>query len=224
MVGGGLWLLLWTARWRLAGLAGIAAGAALAASPELPDVLAGRDGSLVAVRGSDGRLTAAGARGADFELARWLENDGDSRPAADVARAPGPQCDAAGCVMTVKGVVVAVPRHASALDDDCRRARILVLESPVPRGCAGPELVLDFFRLRNEGTHAVYIGADGALTVESVADRRGERPWARRRTLGAPRRPPAAPSRAAPAEQHRDARAPRPEVEDDAAPEEWRED
>jgi competence protein ComEC len=55
---GGLWLVLWQKRWRLAGIPLILAGLAIAPSVERPDVLIGREGALVAVRDQDGRLAA----------------------------------------------------------------------------------------------------------------------------------------------------------------------
>ncbi len=89
MVAGGLWLCLWSTRWRLLGLGAIALGAAFSTSPKMPDVLAGRDGALMAVRGADGLLSAAGGRKSDFELKRWLEHDGDARPAGGCRRGKG---------------------------------------------------------------------------------------------------------------------------------------
>ena len=60
MVAGGLWLCLWNTRWRLLGLGAIALGAALATTPRLPDVLAGRDGALA--RGARRRWDALSGR------------------------------------------------------------------------------------------------------------------------------------------------------------------
>jgi len=38
--------------------------------------------------------------------------------------------------------------------------------------------VIDFFAARRGGTHALYIDADGAIRMETVAAARGTRPWA----------------------------------------------
>ena len=185
MVAGGIWLALWHARWRLLGVLGLAAGLALSTRPELPDLLIGRDGALVAIRGDDGRLSAVGGRRSDFELMRWLEHDGDGRKADEATKASGFTCDGDGCVGSVKGRRIAVARRPAALDDDCRMADILVLNFPAPKGCAGPAAIFDFFRLRNEGTHAITFAGDSDLRVTTVAAKRGERPWAHRGTLGA---------------------------------------
>ena len=122
MIAGGLWLALWQTRWRLAGAALVAAGLALAPTLRLPDLLIGRDGALVAVRTQDGRLEAVGSGGASFELARWLEHDGDDRTAKEAGKGAGFLCDAIGCRTRVKGLTVAVAQRPAAFAEDCHRA------------------------------------------------------------------------------------------------------
>jgi hypothetical protein len=177
-VAGGLWLALWSGRWRLAGLALVALGAALTPFATRPDILVGRDGMLVAIRGADGRLAAIGSAASDYELARWLEQDGDGRQAAGVRTNPsGLSCDVAGCLARAKGLRVAVPRHASALADDCAAADIVILDVPRPAGCTRPRRVVDFFDVRIAGAHALTASRDGRISAETVAAARGHRPW-----------------------------------------------
>lgn len=192
MVAGGLWLTLWPARSRVLGLAGFAAGLALTPMLPRPDVLVGRDGALVALRsGEDGRYTALASRGSNFELKRWLEHDGDPRDvraATYSAKSPaGVRCDGIACNAAVKSRTVAIVRHPAALRDDCAHANILVLDIPRPRGCDQPATVIDFFGLRRLGTHAVYLEDDGNVRIETVAQYRGERPWAPEPALPQPR-------------------------------------
>ena len=177
MVAGGLWLLLWHARWRFLGLAAIAGGLALAPLAPRPDVLIGRDGALIAVRTQTGRLTALVAPQSRFELSRWLEHDGDSRPLAEVYAAGGMTCDGLGCMTNVKGARVAVARHPAAIGDDCRQADLVVLAMPAPKGCTEPAAIVDFFAARTGGTHAVYISGPRQFRIETVAGTRGTRPW-----------------------------------------------
>ena len=176
MIAGGLWLALWQTRWRLAG-ALIAAGLALAPTLRLPDLLVGRDGALVAVREDDGQLSAVGAGRASFELARWLEHDGDERSAKEAGNAAGFLCDAVGCRTRVKGLTVAVAQRPAASADDCRRASILIASIVGPKSCSAPKAVVDFFAARREGTHALYVEDDGRTRVETVAQTRGQCPW-----------------------------------------------
>ena len=77
MIVGGLWCALWSARWRLLGVVPIAIGLMLAPTGRRPDVLVGRGAGLVAVRTASGDLSALAGKGSNFELARWLEHDGD---------------------------------------------------------------------------------------------------------------------------------------------------
>lgn len=184
MVAGGLWLTLWHTRWRLLGLLSIALGVAAAPLMPRPDVLVGRGGELVAVRGPDGRLSALPARGVAFDLARWLEHDGDVRPAAEVQKGTHWRCDAVGCTVRVAGHTVAVARSPAALRDDCRDAQVLVLRFSRGAPCGGGRLVMDRADLQRLGAHAVYLpsehGGGQQLRVETVAGARGDRPWSRR--------------------------------------------
>ena len=183
MLGGGLWLALWRARWRLIGLCPIALGLALAPLRTAPDVLVGRDGALVAVRSGPEGLSALAGKGSMFELARWLEHDGDSRRPETVAEARAFHCDASGCTALVRGCIVAVTRHAAALRDDCDKAAIIIVAVPAGRSCQGGPVMIAQERLRAEGAHAIYFKA-GAIDIEAVAAGRGQRPW----TLAAPPR------------------------------------
>jgi competence protein ComEC len=180
MVAGGLWCALWGTRWRLLGLVPIAGGLMLAPTGVRPDVLVGRGAALVAVRMENGLLSAVAGRGSTFELARWLEHDGDGRSTADVARGAAFRCDRHGCTTRAKGLLVAVSGSPAALRDDCTLAAIVVLKFARPQSCraAGPVIGADDVAAR--GAHAVYIEAGGRVRVETVADTRGDRPWSRR--------------------------------------------
>lgn len=180
LIGGGLWLLLWSRPWRMLGLVPMALGLLLTPTQARPDLYVGRDGTTVAVRGADGRLAALASRGSAFELARWLELDGDRRAAADVADAKAFRCDAVGCTARSQGRLIAVALSPAALRDDCLTADVLIVRFVVPRPCptsqrAG-QIVIAPTHLARAGAHAVTIDARGAH-LETVADVRGRRPW-----------------------------------------------
>lgn len=229
MVCGGLWLALWQTRWRLLGIGFVLAGLVLAPTLPRPDVLIAKGGELVALRLADGRLSALPARQSKFELKRWLEHDGDGREVDAAQKGEGFTCDAVGCFARVKSVDVGVPRHPSALVDDCARARVLVLSIPRPKGCEGPETVIDLFDVWRDAGYALYVDArsDGVppvVRVVSIASFRGARPWsmpvARRETvanLPVPRLDATDDDRnlaTAPVAQPRE--EPRPEIDDEA--------
>ncbi|HPG88798.1 MAG TPA: ComEC/Rec2 family competence protein [Hyphomicrobium sp.] len=190
MVFGGLWITLWQTRMRMAGAVFVMAGVALAPFMPRADVLIARNGELVALRGADGRLSALPARQSKYEIERWLEHDGDARTAADVQKAEAFTCDGVGCIANVKGARVAIARHPAAIVDDCAAARIVVLNEPRPKFCNASGVVVDFFDVWRDGTHAIYIEADDAdgdrvradagprIRIDTVAAHRGDRPWA----------------------------------------------
>jgi competence protein ComEC len=178
MTAGGLWLMLWSCRWRLLGLVGVAAGLMLAPMLERPILLVGRDGALVAARVDGGRLSAPSGQQRLFELGRWLEADGDNRSPTDAAAGRGFRCDGVGCTAILSGHRLAVVRHRAAVGEDCTRASMMVLAGVRPLACAKPALVIDEASLRTGGVHAVYL-TSGGLRVETVARSRGSRPWTR---------------------------------------------
>jgi competence protein ComEC len=177
MIVGGLWCALWRTRWRLLGVVPIVAGLVVAPAGRKPDVLVGRGAGLVAVRTDAGQLSALAGRGSNFELARWLEHDGDSRPQGEAAKASAFRCDAHGCTARVKGMLLAISNSPVALRDDCAAASILVLKFARPKGCKPPGPLIDADDIAAKGAHALYIGG-GQLRIETVADTRGDRPWA----------------------------------------------
>ncbi|MCB1511710.1 MAG: ComEC/Rec2 family competence protein, partial [Hyphomicrobiaceae bacterium] len=169
MVLGGLWLAIWRTRRRWIGLLAIAAGIGIAPFGDRPDVLVGRDGRLIAVRGADGRLAAMLSRrgGGAFELRRWLQFDGDKRSARAAVNRRAYRCDSAGCTVTVKGVLIAVARYPKALADDCRRAGVLVMSFPKPIGCVTSAASIDLYAMRDRGTHALRIGDGGRVEIRT---------------------------------------------------------
>ncbi len=180
MISGGLWLLLWSRRWRLLGLIPIVLGLLWTPNRLRPDMIVSRDGATVAVRGADGRLSAVAVRGGMFELARWLEYDGDTRPAKDVATAQAFRCDALGCTSHVGTQEIAVLAGAAALRDHCGTAVIVVrfLATGLCAQAAKQPVMIDAARSRNGNGHVLtWHGADiEVLTVEAA---RGDRPWTR---------------------------------------------
>jgi competence protein ComEC len=180
IVAGGLWLLLWQRPWRALGLVPIALGIGFGPTLARPDILIGRDGTTVAMRGADGRLSALAARGSAFELARWLELDGDRRTPAVVADGHVFRCDQIGCRAQVAGKSLAVAMSPAVLRDECVKADVLVLRFLAPRACQSAQrpgqVLIDPEQLSRAGAHAVYLRG-GTVRVDTVFDARGRRPW-----------------------------------------------
>jgi competence protein ComEC len=182
---GGLWLCLWRRPWRFGGLLPVALGLASILWLRPPDVLATGDARLLGLRGAQGELLLSSLRANRFEAEIWQRRLGLDAPQAWIeaaAQVEGLSCDPLGCVYRGHGQSVALARDGRALIDDCARATVVVSTEPVRRAedCAGPRAVIDRFDLWRAGSHAVWLSPDG-VRVESVADRRGRRPWVRRR-------------------------------------------
>jgi len=176
MVFGGLWLMIWRGRWRWLGLVAIGGGLAFAPFGVRGDVWIDRDGELVAIRDHNGAIATPDTRKSSFSLERWMEADGDIRPAKAARGSRAFQCDEAGCIAMVRGRLVAHVQHPSALTDDCRRAAILIATFALPDRCEGPEVIIDTVDLRERGAHMLSISPD-AISVYSVNELRGARPW-----------------------------------------------
>lgn len=178
VVAGFLWLALWRGPWRLAGLGAFAAGLFVALLARPPDVLIDRSGATVAVRrAQDGRLSLLTRSPGGFAASRWLEADGDARGAEEITGAAF-ACDEAACVAPLPdGGTFALVRDRAALEEECRRARILVVRFALVRRCVGPRLVLDARDLEARGAHALWLDA-GRVTARAARPVPGARPWA----------------------------------------------
>jgi competence protein ComEC len=86
------------------------------------------------------------------------------------------RCDGLGCVFQANGKTVALMRRPEAMQDDCRRADVLVSLVPLRGACPRPLAVVDRFDLWQEGAHAIWLGDEG-VRVLSVNGLRGNRPW-----------------------------------------------
>jgi len=145
----------------------------------------------MAFRGADGALSLSPGRAERFtrdiwlrraaqrEAAPWPEAGRTSGRTGRVAGLPGAvsmRCDGIGCIYRKGGRTLALELAADALAEDCRMADVVLSRVPVRRGCEAM-VVIDRFDLWRDGGHAVWLGKDGAIRVESVNGRRGHRPW-----------------------------------------------
>ena len=182
---GGLWLCLWRSRWRFLGIAVIGGGMVIAGLERRPDILVDGDARVVATRGADGQLWLSTRQRGRFVSDVWLRRDGQAETLTwprNGRRAPaaGLRCDTLGCIQQQGERTIAFVRDPRALEEDCRRAGLVVSLVPTWDLCPGPATVVDRFDLWRSGGHAIWLEPEGAR-VESVAERRGERPWVARR-------------------------------------------
>jgi competence protein ComEC len=178
---GGLWLCLWRTAWRRLGLIAIALGGALGLVGEPPDVLIDARGQIAGVRLDDGRLAISPWRRDGWVTEQWLRSAGQEQaapwPETGQGGSLGVSCDALGCVLVRDGRTVALAREPGALEEDCRRAD-LVISYPRIERCPNGTPMIGPSALRREGGVALWIGPARIRTL-TVRDTRGERPWVR---------------------------------------------
>ncbi len=177
---GGLWLCLWRGSWRLLGLVPLVVALMSFAWHRPPDLLVSDDAEAVAVREAGGRLLLSHS-GDRFRRETWTRRAGQDEaaawPAPGQASADGAlRCDALGCVLRRHGQQVVIAMTLQALAEDCRQPGLLVSLEPARRACRRSSRLIDFFDLRDAGTHAIWIDA-GGFRIETVRERQGERPW-----------------------------------------------
>ncbi|SLN54196.1 ComEC/Rec2 family competence protein [Oceanibacterium hippocampi] len=183
IVAGGLWLLLWRRRWRVLGLAGPCLGLLIAAFATPPDIRVSDSGKLIALRAGDGGLLLSTRQADRFAAETWQRRDGLRDAPGRWPRA-GPsvdgrlRCDRLGCTYRLNGFLVALPADERALVEDCRRADLVIVRFPIRGRCAGARVIIDGSALRRDGAHALRLGADGRIAVETVREMRGRHPWA----------------------------------------------
>jgi len=164
MTAGFLWLALWRERWRLLGLAPVLVAVPLALLIARPLILVNEEGTAAAVRGADGRFIVLGGKGTNFEKDLWLRADADGRDPDDPGLSAGVMCDALGCTAHLGGAtgpIVALATRADAVEEDCRRAAVVIASFAAPADCARYAVVIDRRALALHGAHAVYASQSG---------------------------------------------------------------
>ncbi|MDX1580284.1 MAG: hypothetical protein R3360_01555, partial [Alphaproteobacteria bacterium] len=129
-------------------------------------------------------------RAAPFVATTWLQQNAQTDPHYWQRAGTELACDAAGCVAELghenAGTRIAIANGPQALEEDCWRADILISKVPLRQYCPQPVIVIDRFDLWREGAHAISLSGSGEVTVKTVAQSQGRRPWSlyARRTAG----------------------------------------
>jgi competence protein ComEC len=185
IVAGGLWLCLWTSRWRLAGIVPLAIGAAGAAAAPVPQLLVTGDGTHLAVVAEDGTPRILRNRSGDFIRQVFAESAGFDGDPDVLEEAPFAACSRDACVANVHSAGrnwrVLATRSTAWLDwrdlvQACSAADIVVSDRWLPRGCTPKWLRLDRRSLGRTGGVVIYLGPNPR--VVTVAETTGQHPWA----------------------------------------------
>jgi competence protein ComEC len=198
---GGFWLCVWRRRWRLLGLAPLALGCATVLLPRPPDVLVDGDSSAMAVRMADETYLVEAEKRGGFTTDTWARRGATfvsgGWPKTGVSLDGSLACDIEGCLYRAQGWALALARNRSALEEDCARADLVIAPMPSRGVCRGTPIIDRFDTWRN-GSYAIWLDPQH-ITVESVRDWRGERPWVPARGTGGRINTAAAAPRAGPA-------------------------
>lgn len=182
MVLGGLWLVLWQSRIRLAGVAPILAGALWTAATPPPDLLVTGDGRHVALRTAEGMALLRPRAGA-YVRDMLGDNAGVDGGLADLTVMPAARCSADLCVADITGEGrtwrILATRSDYFVDIAqmaplCAGVDIAISDRNLPRSCAPRWLKLDRSGLAQTGGLAITL----AEPLVRTARRPGARhPW-----------------------------------------------
>jgi competence protein ComEC len=188
MVAGGIWLCLWTTRWRLLGLVPVAFGAIGAALAPAPDLLITGDGRHLALV-DHGVPFILRERAGDYVRSLLAEASGYDSDPDILDNQPASDCSRDACVARLRRGQqewrLLATRSAYRIDwaaftAACASADIAVADRRLPQGCRPRWLKLDAEALAKTGGLAIYLGRDPR--IDSVAEHVGEHPW--RQTRG----------------------------------------
>ena len=183
IVGGGLWLMLWHGRVRLAGLVPVAIGAIWALMTPPPDLLITGDGMHMAVRGADGSLSTLRPRAGDYVRSVLGERSGMIGELDDLDNLPEAACSTDICrVSMARGgrnwrILATRSRYLVSYREfkaECAAADIVVSDRRLPDWCAPRWFKADRAMLSKTGGIAVTLTSG---RVETVAAGEGAHPW-----------------------------------------------
>lgn len=185
VVAGGLWLSLWSQRWRIWGLAPIALGILVIVTTRAPDLYITGDGRHVGIRNDNGELAMLRTRSGDFIRNMVLENAGIEGEAMALEDWPNAQCNADSCTVSIETadrnwVIVATRSSyyipAVALSAACRRADIVISDRRLPASCQPRWIKADRTLLGQVGGMTIDLESP---QVTTVLERSGRHHWTR---------------------------------------------
>ncbi|WP_424543347.1 ComEC/Rec2 family competence protein [Sphingopyxis granuli] len=183
---GGLWLLLWQTRWRLAGVAPLLAGAAILLAQPRPDLLISGDGRHIAAAVPGGGYALLRARAGDYIRDSMAEAAGIDVPFAALADLDHVECNADFCRWrqgqgAIRRIILAARGRdridGRAMAAACAAADVVISDRWLPRECIGRWLTIDRDSLEASGGLALYLG--GRPHVATVLRAGDAHPWRR---------------------------------------------
>ena len=185
VIAGGLWLFLWSQRWRIWGFVPIFLGLIIIITARAPDLYITGDGRQLGIRNEAGELAMLRIRGGEFIRNMVLENAGIDGEAAALENWPNAQCNADSCTVVIETAdrnwVILATRSsyyipALALSAACRRADIVISERSLPAACKPRWLKVDRRLLGQTGGMTINLANQDVATV---LERSGRHQWMR---------------------------------------------
>jgi len=182
---GGLWLFLWSRKWRYLGFLPIFLGTLMILNMRAPDIYITGDGRHVGIRNEAGELAMLRTRSGDFIRSIVLENAGVESEAQALEDWPGAKCNKDSCAVTIstggRDWTVLATRSsyyipALALSAACRRVDIVVSDRRLPNSCQPRWIKADRTLLRQVGGITVDLSNQ---KVMSLLQRSGRHDWTR---------------------------------------------
>ncbi len=188
LVIGGLWSAIWRGKIRIAGFPIIILGMTSSIFLQTPDILVSSSAKLAAVQTDGGGYTVSTLSKARFERNIWLRRAGlygVQGKWPKNGKTNGVSCDAIGCIYQKSGHKVSFAKTAQSFAEDCTSGVdiLFALEKGIEVASYGqkhqcPEVshLISVKDLKKNGTYAIWLNDDG-IKVETVNQRRGNRPW-----------------------------------------------
>lgn len=188
---GGIWICAWRGWIRWLGIVPVVCAIGLAAATPRADVMVSQSGGLMALRAPDGVLWFSTLTKEKFVREQWTAREGQDGNSGRKPRQwpkrqlPGGTgdflaCDDSACRATVNGHVISVIKTAEAIEHECTDADVMISENglKLPPGCKRKVHIIDRWKLRENGAHALYLQNGQPPHIKNVKDTRGTRPWA----------------------------------------------
>lgn len=185
LITGGLWLSLWSQRWRVWGFIPLVFGILMILTTRAPDLYITSDGRHVGVRNEAGDLAMLRTRSGDFIRSMILENAGVDGEAMALEDWPNAKCNVDSCTVTIEAadrewMIIATRSSyyipAMALSAACRRADIVISERRLPSSCQPRWIKADRTLLGQVGGMTIDLDNE---KITTVLGRSGDHYWMR---------------------------------------------
>jgi len=160
---GGLWILIWSTRWRWWGAVPLFAGMTVLLAQPRPDLLVTGDGRNIAAAASGGRYALLRDRAGDFVRDTMNEATGSDAPLGALADLDHVECNPDFCRWVQEGRIILASRGRDRIEGEemaaaCRAADVVISDRWLPRECAARWLTIDRDSLAESGGLAIYLG------------------------------------------------------------------